>query len=88
MGNVGLDEAQAGIKIAKININSLRYADDTTLMAESEEELKSLLMKVKEENEKAGLKFNIQKTKIMASGPNTSWQIDGETMETVTGFII
>ena len=82
MWNAGLDEAQAGIKIAGRNINNLRYADGTTLMAESEEELKSLLMKVKEESEKAGLKFNIQKTKIMASGPITSWQIDGETMET------
>ena len=87
MGNAGLDEAQAGIKIAGRNLNNLRYADDTTLMAESEEELKSLLMKVKEESEKAGLKLNIQKTKIMASGPITSWQIDGETMETVTDFI-
>ena len=84
MWNDGLDEAQAGIKIAGKNINNLRYADDTTLMAESEVELKSLLMKVKEESEKAGLKLNIQKTKIMASGPITSWQIDGETMETVT----
>ena len=83
----GLDEAQAGIKIARRNIDNLRYADDTTLMAESKEELKSLLMKVKEESEKAGLKLNIQKTKIMASGPITSWQIDGETMETVTDFI-
>ena len=82
-----LDEAQAGIKIAGRNINNLRYADDTTLMAESEEELKSLLMKVKEEYEKTGLKLNIQKTKIMASGPITSWQIDGETMETVRDFI-
>ena len=80
MQNAGLDEAQAGIKIARKNINNLRYADDTILMAESEEGLKSLLMKVKEENEKVGLKFNIQKTKIMASGPITSWQIDGETM--------
>jgi len=80
----GLDEAQAGIKIARRNINNLRYTDDTTLMAESEEELKNLLMKVKEESEKAGLKPNIQKTKIMASGPIISWQIDGETMETVT----
>ena len=88
MWNVGLDEAQAGIKIAGRNINNLRYADDTTLMAESEEELKTLLMKVKEENEKAGLKFNIQKMKIMASGPITSCQIDGETMETVTDFIL
>ena len=82
----GLDEAQAGIKIAGRNINNLRYADDTTLMAESEEELKSLLMKVKEESEKVGLKLNIQKTKIMASGPITSWQTDGETMETVTDY--
>jgi len=81
-----VDEAQAGIKIAGRNINNLRCADDTTLMAESEEELKSLLMKVKEENEKAGLKFNIQKTKIMASSPVTSWQIDGETVETVADF--
>ena len=81
--NAGLDEAQAGIKIARRNINNLRYADDTTLMAESEEELKSLLMKVEEESEKVGLKLNIQKTKIMASGPITSWEIDGETMETV-----
>ena len=87
MRNIGLDEAQAGIKIAGRNINSLRYSDDTTLTAESEEELKSLLMKVKEEGEKAGLKFNIQKTKIMASGPITSWQTDGETMKTVTDFI-
>ena len=86
MRNAGLEEAQAGIKIAQRNINNLRYADDTTLMAESEEELKSLLMKVKEESEKAGLKLNIQKTKIMASGPITSQQIDGETMETVTDF--
>ena len=85
--NAGLDEAQAGIKIARRNINNLRYADDTTLRAESEEELKSLLMKVKEENEKVGLKLNIQKTKIMASGPMTSWQIDGETVETVADFI-
>ena len=84
----GLDEAQAGIKIAGRNINSLRYADDTTLKAESEEELKSLLMKVKEESEKVGLKLNIQKTKIMASGPITSWEIDGETVETVTDFIV
>ena len=83
MRNTGLEEAQAGIQIAGRNINNLRYADDTTLMAESEEELKSLLMKVKEETEKAGLKLNFQKTKIMASGPITSWQIDGETMETV-----
>ena len=87
MWNVRLDEAQAGIKIAGRNINNLRYADDTTLMAESEEELKSLLMKVKKKSEKAGLKLNIQKTKIMASGPITSWEIDGETMETVTDFI-
>ena len=87
MRNARLDETQAGIKIARRNINNLRYADDTTLMAESKEELKSLLMKVKEESEKVGLKFNIQKTKIMASGPITSWQIDGETMETVTDFI-
>ena len=87
MWNSGLDEAQAGIKIAGRNINNLRYADDTTLVIESEEELKSLLMKVKEESEKADLKLNIQKTKIMASGPITSWQIDGETMETVTDFI-
>ena len=87
MRNARLDEAQAGIKIAGRNINNLRYADDTTLMAESKEELKSLLMKVKEESEKAGLKLNIQKTKIMASGPITLWQIDGETMETVTDFI-
>ena len=87
MWNAGLDEAQAGIKIAGRNSNNLRYADDITLKAESEEELKSLLMKVKGENEKSGLKFNIQKTKIMASGPITSWQIDGETMETVTDFI-
>ena len=86
--NAGLDEAQAGIKIARRNINDLRYADDTTLMAESEEELKSLLMKVKEEHEKVGLKLNIQKTKIMASSSITSWQIDGETMETVTDFIL
>ena len=88
MQNARLDEAQAGIKIAGRNINNLRYEDDTTLMAESEEELKSLLMKVKEQNEKAGLKLNIQKTKIMASSPITSWQIDGETMETVTDFIL
>ena len=87
MRNAGLEEAQAGIKISRRNINNLRYADDTTLMAGSEEELKSLLMKVKEESEKTGLKFNIQKTKIMASGPITSWQIDGETMEIVTDFI-
>ena len=88
MRNAGLEEAQAGINIAGRNINNLRYADDTTLMAESEEELKSLLMKVKEESEKVGLKFNIQKTKIMVSGPISSWQIDGETMETVTDFIL
>ena len=87
MRNARLEEAQAGIKIAGRNINNFRYADDTTLMAESEEELKSLLMKVKEESEKVALKFNIQKTKIMASGPITSWQIDGETNETVTDFI-
>ena len=87
MRNAGLDGAQARIKIAERNINNLRHADDTTLMAESEERLKSLLMKVKEESEKVGLKFNIQKTKIMASGPITSWQIDGETVETVTDFI-
>ena len=87
MRNAGLEEAQAGIKIARRNINSLRYADDTILMAESEEELKSLLMKVKEESEIVDLKLNIQKTKIMASGPITSWQIDGETVETVTDFI-
>ena len=87
MWNAGLDEAQAGLKIARRNINNVRYADDTTLMAESEEELKSLLMKVKEESEKAGLKLNIQKMKIMACGPITSWQIYGETMETVTDFI-
>ena len=86
MRNAGLEEAQAGIKISGRNVNNLRYADDTTLMAESEE-LKSLLMKVKEENEKVGFKLNIQKTKIMASGPNSSWQIDGETVETVTDFI-
>ena len=83
-----LDEAQAGIKIAGRNINNLRYTDDTTIMAESEEELKSLLMKVKEESKKVGLKLNIQKTKIMASGPITSWQVDGETMETVADFIL
>ena len=87
MRNAGLEEAQAGIKIAERNINNLRYVDDTTLMAESEEELKSLLMKVKEESEKVGLKLNIQKTKIMASGPITSWEIDGETVETVSDFI-
>ena len=88
MRNAGLEEAQAGIKIVGRNINNLRYADDTTFMEESEEELKSLLMKVKEESEKARLKLNIQKTKIMASGPITSWRIDGETMETVTDFIL
>ena len=88
MRNTGLEEAQAEIKIARRNINNLRYADDTTLVAESEEELKSLLMKVKEESEKGGLKLNIQKTKIMASGPITSCQIDGETMETETDFIL
>ena len=88
MRNPGLDEAQAGIKIAGRNSNNLRYADDTTLMAESEEELKSLLMKVKEESEKVGLKLNIQKAKIMASGPITSWQTDGEIVETVTDFIL
>ena len=87
MRNAGLDEAQAGIKIARRNIINLRYVDDTTLMAESKEELKNLLMKVKEENERAGLKLNIKKTKIMASSPMTSWQIDGKTMETVTDFI-
>ena len=87
MRNARLDEAQAGIKIARRNINNLRYADDTTLMAKSKEELKSLLMKVKEESEKVGLKLNIQKTKIMASGPITSWQVDGETIETVTDFL-
>ena len=87
MRNAGLEEAQAGIKIARRNIKNLRYADDTALMAESEEELKSLLMKVKEESEKVDLKLNIEKTKIMASGPITSWQIDGETMETVRDFI-
>ena len=87
MRNTGLEETQAGIKIARRNINSLRYADDTTLMAESEEERKSLLMKVKEESEKVGLKLNIQKTKIMASGPITSWDLDGETVETVSDFI-
>ena len=87
MRNAGLEEAQAGIKIARRNINNLRCADDTTLMAESEEELKSLLMKVKEESEKAGFKLSIQKNKIMASGPITWWQIDGETMETVTDFL-
>ena len=88
MRNAGLDEAQAGIKIAGRNINNLRYTDDTTLMAESEEELRSLLMKVKVESEKVGLKLNIQKTKIMASGAITSWQIDGETVETVSDFIL
>ena len=88
MRNAGLEEAQAGFKIARRNINNIRYADDTTLMEESEEELKSLLMKVKEESEKVGFKLNIQKTKIMASGPITSWQIDGETVETVTNFIL
>ena len=87
MRNAGLEEAQAGIKIARRNINNLRYADDTTLMAESEEELKSLLMKVKEKSEKVGLKRNIQETKIMASGPITSWQTDGETVETMSDFI-
>ena len=87
MRNTGLEEAQAAIKIARRNINNLRYADDTTLMAESEEELKSLLMKVKEESEKVGLKLNIQKTKIMASSPITSWKIDGETVETAADFI-
>ena len=87
MRNAGLDEAQAGTKIARRNINNLRYTDDTTLMAESEDKLKSFLMKVKEESEKAGLKLSIQKMKILASGPITSWQIDGETMETVTDFI-
>ena len=86
--NAGLEEAQAGLKTARRNINNLRYADDTTHMAESEEELKSLLMKVKEESEKVGLKFNVQKTKIMASGPITSWEIDGETVETVSDFIL
>ena len=88
MRNTGLDEAQAGIKIAGRNINNFRYADDTTLIADSEEELKSLLMKVKQESEKVGLNLNIQKTKIMASGPITSWQIDGETVETVADFIL
>ena len=87
MRNAGLEEAQAGLRFPRGNINNLRYANDTTLMAESEEELKSLLMKVKEESEKVGLKLNIQKTKIMASGPITSWEIDGETMEIVTDFI-
>ena len=88
MRNTGLEEAQAGIKIAGRNINNLRYADDTTLMAESEEELKSILMKVKEESEKVGLKLNIQKTKTMTSGPITCWEIDGETVETVSDFIL
>ena len=88
MRNAGLEETQAGIKIARRNINHFRYADDITLMAESEEELKSLLMNVKEESEKVGLKLNIQKTKIMACGPITSWQIDGETVETVTDFTL
>ena len=88
MRNAGLEEAQTGIKITRRNINNLRYADDTTLMADSEEELKSFLMKVKEEHEKVGLKLNIQKTKIMASGPITSWEIDGETVETVSDFIL
>ena len=88
MQNAGLDESQSGIKIARRNDNNFRYADDTTLMAESEEELKSLLMKVKEESEKVGLKLNIQTTKIMASGPITSWEIDGETVETVSDFIL
>ena len=86
MRNTGLEEAQAGLKIARRNVNNLRYADDTTLMAESEEELKSLLMKVKEKSEKVGLKLSIQKTKIMASGPITSWQIDGETVETASDY--
>ena len=88
MPNAGLDEAQAGIKIARRNTNNLRYADDTTLMVENKEEIKSLLMKVKEESEKVDLKFNIQKTKIMASGPITSWKIDGETVKTVSDFIL
>ena len=88
MRNTGLEETQAGIKIARRNINNLRYADDTTLMADSEEELKTLLMKVKEESEKVGLKLNIQKMSIMASGPITSWEIDGETVETVSDFIL
>ena len=88
MRNTGLEEAQAGIKIVRKNINNLRYADDTTLMEESEEELKSLLMKVKEQSEKVGLKLNIQKTKIMPSGPITSWEIDGETVKTVSDFIL
>ena len=86
MRNAGLEEAQAGIKVAGKNVNNIRHADDTTLMAETEQELKSLLRKVKEESEKVGLKFNIQKTKIMASGPITSWQIDGETVETARGY--
>ena len=88
MRNTGLEEAQAGIKIARRNINNLRYADDTTLMAESEEDLKSFLVKVKEESEKVGLKLNIQKTNIMASGPITSWEIDGETVETVSDYFL
>ena len=88
MRNAGLEEAQAGIKIARRNINNLRYSDDTTLMAENEEKLKSLLMKVKEENEEVGLKLNIHKTKIMASSPIPSWQVDGETVETVSDFIL
>ena len=88
MRNAGLEEAQAGIKVSRRNINNLRYADDTTLMAETEEELKSLLMKVKEESKKVGLKLNIKKMKIMASGPITSWQVDGETIETVAVFIL
>ena len=88
MLNAGLDEAQAGIKIAMRNVNNLRYADNTTLMAESEEELKSLLMKVKEESEKVGLKLNVKKSKIVGSGPITTWQIDGETMETVTDYFL
>ena len=88
MRNAGLDEAQAGIKIARRNVNNLRYADDTTIMAESEEELKSLLMKVKKESKRVSLKLNIQKTKIMASGPITSWETDGETVETVSDFIL
>ena len=88
MRNTGLEEPQAGIKIARRNLNNLRYADDTTLMAESEEELKSLLIKVKEESQKVGLKLNIQKAKIIASGPITSWEIDGETVETVSDFIL
>ena len=88
MQNARLDEAQAGIKIARRNINNVRYADDTTLIAESEEELKSLLIRVKEEGEEAGLKFSIQKTKVMASSPNTSWQIDGEAMKTVTDYFL